>query len=38
LADNQIPPYINDVTAASVINTNGELFIHGGFATLTFNF
>jgi hypothetical protein len=38
LADNQIPPYINDVTAASVINTNGELFIHGAFATLTFNF
>ena len=29
LADNQIPPYINDVQAIADIDTNGELFIHG---------
>jgi hypothetical protein len=38
LSDNQIPPYLNDVEAIADIDTNGELFLHGGVATLTFNF
>jgi hypothetical protein len=38
LADNQIPPYLNDLPAVGNINTNGELFLHGAFATVTFNF
>ncbi len=38
LADNQFPTYVNDVQAIAAINTNGELIVHGAFATLTFNF
>jgi hypothetical protein len=38
LADNQIPPYIVDIPAIADIDTNGDLILHGAFATLTFNF
>lgn len=38
LADNQIPMYINDVPEIGAIDHNGELVLHGAFASLTFNF
>ena len=38
LADNQIPPYVVDIPAIADIDTNADLIVHGGFATLTFNF
>lgn len=38
LADNQFPTYINDIQAIAAINTNGDLILHGAFASLTFNF
>lgn len=39
LADAQFPPYINDIQDSIMdVNTNGNLILHGAFATLTFNF
>jgi hypothetical protein len=38
LADNQIPPYVVDIPEIADIDVNGDLILHGGFATLTFNF
>jgi hypothetical protein len=38
LADNQFPNFINDTAAIANINTNGDLILHGAFATLTYNF
>jgi hypothetical protein len=38
LADNQFPSYINAVDEIADIDSNGDLILHGAFATLTFNF
>ncbi len=38
LADNQIPPYLNDIPSIADSNRNGELLMHGGFAGLTYCF
>jgi hypothetical protein len=38
LADHQFPSYINASNDAAIINTNGDLMLHGAFGTLTFNF
>jgi hypothetical protein len=38
LADNQIPPYLNDIPAIQDIDRNGSLLVHGAFAGLTYCF
>jgi hypothetical protein len=38
LADNQVPPYLVDMAEVRHIDFNGELILHGGFASLTYNF
>ena len=38
LADNQIPPYLNDIPSIQDIDTNGHLILHGAFAGLTYCF
>jgi hypothetical protein len=38
LADNQFPTYVNAVDEIADIDTNGDLLLHGAFATITFNF
>ena len=35
LADNQIPPYLNDIPAIQDIDRNGSLLVHGAFAGMT---
>lgn len=38
LADNQFPAYLVDLPEVEHIDHNGHLILHGGFASLTFNF
>ena len=38
LADAQIPFYIVDIPAIAEIDRNSDLFLHGGYATIGFNF
>jgi hypothetical protein len=38
LADNQIPPYLNDIPTIQDIDRNGSLILHGAFAGLTYRF
>ncbi len=38
LADNQIPPYLNDIPTIQDIDRNGSLILHGAFAGLTYCF
>ena len=38
LADNQIPPYLNDIPAIQDIDRNGNLLLHGAFAGVTYCF
>jgi hypothetical protein len=38
LADAQIPFYVVDIPAIADIDKNGDLFMHGGYATIGFNF
>ena len=38
LADNQIPPYLNDIPAIQDIDRNGSLLVHGAFAGMTYCF
>ena len=38
LADNQIPFYIVDIPEIRRVDSNGDLLLHGGFASLTIGF
>jgi len=38
LADAQIPFYIVDIPAIADIDKNSDLILHGGFATIGYNF
>jgi len=38
LADNQVPPWLVDLPEIAHIDYNGELILHGAFASVTYNF
>lgn len=38
LSDNQVPPYLVDMPEIGHIDYNGELILHGAFASVTYNF
>ncbi len=38
LADNQFPHYVVDIPEIADIDTNGDLILHGGFASLTYRY